>query len=60
MKLNPHVHAVFLDGAYEDKPEDADERAFRGLAHLTTRDVAAVLERTRDRMTKCLRRRGAR
>jgi len=58
LKLNPHVHAVFLDGANPDTEEGGDELAFRALAHLTTRDVAAVLERTRDRMTKYLRRRG--
>ena len=42
---------------YPDTEEGGDELAFRALAHLTTRDVAAVLERTRDRMTKYLRRR---
>jgi hypothetical protein len=31
---------------------------FRAVGHLSTRDVAAVLERTRDRMVKWLRRRG--
>ena len=54
LKLNPHVHAVFLDGVYRDKKEDGEELEFRALAHLTTRDVATVLERTRDRMTKYL------
>jgi len=58
LKLNPHVHAVFLDGVYRDKKEDGEELEFRVLSHLSTRDVAAVLERTRDRMTKYLRRRG--
>ncbi|GAC1559858.1 MAG: hypothetical protein NVS3B10_18400 [Polyangiales bacterium] len=58
LKLNPHVHAVFLDGVYPDKEEDVDELEFRAVAHLSTRDVAAVLERTRDRMTKYLRLRG--
>ena len=58
LKLNPHVHAVFLDGVYHDKEHDGGEVEFRALAHLTTRDVAAVLERTRDRMSKYLRRRG--
>ena len=53
--LNPHVHAVFLDGAYRDKGDSLD---FRAVGHLSTRDVAAVLERTRDRMVKWLRRRG--
>ncbi|MBL0197677.1 MAG: transposase [Myxococcales bacterium] len=49
------MHAVFLDGAYRDKGEELD---FRAVGHLSTRDVAAVLERTRDRMVKYLRRRG--
>ena len=55
LKLNPHVHAVFLDGAYRDKGDELD---FRAARHLSTRDVGAVLERTRDRMVKWLRRRG--
>ena len=54
LKLNPHVHAV-LDGAYREKGDELD---FRAVGHLSTRDVAAVLERTRDRMVKYLRRRG--
>jgi hypothetical protein len=54
LKLNPHVHAVFLDGPYRDKGDELD---FRAVGHLSTRDVAAVLERTRDRMVKWLRRR---
>jgi hypothetical protein len=40
LKLNPHVHAVLLDGVYQD----GAELAFRALAHLTTRALAAVLE----------------
>ena len=39
LKLNPHGHAVFLDGVYRDK--DGDELAFRALAHLTTRSRRA-------------------
>jgi hypothetical protein len=41
---------VFLDGAYRDTKEesDGDALAFRALGHLSTRDVASVLERTRD------------
>ena len=58
LKLNPHVHAVFLDGVYRDKEQGGDELEFRALVHLSTRDVALVVERTRDRMTKYLRRRG--
>ena len=55
LKLNPHVHAVLLDGAYRDKGNELDSRA---VGHLSPRDVAAVLERTRDRIVKYLRRRG--
>ena len=58
LKLNPHVHAVLLDGVFRNEEEDGDELEFRALSHLSTRDVAEVLERTRDRMTKYLRRRG--
>jgi hypothetical protein len=54
LKLNPHLHACFLDGVYREKD---DELEFHGLAHLSTRDVASVLERTRDRIKKYLRRR---
>jgi hypothetical protein len=55
LRLNPHVHAVFLDGAYEDL---GDRVLFRPLPTLSTRDVADVLEQAKTRMTKYLRRRG--
>ncbi len=55
LKLPPHIHAAFLDGAYRDKGDELDLRA---VGHLSPRDVAAVLERTRDRMLKHLRRHG--
>ncbi len=57
LKLNPHIHAVFLDGVYREK---GGELEFLAHGHLSTRDVALVLERTRDRMAKYLRRRGVR
>jgi len=44
LKLNPHVRAAFLDGAYRDKSHELD---FRAVGHLSTREVAKVLERTR-------------
>lgn len=56
LKLNPHVHAVFLDGGY--RVETGGELVFDTLSHLSTRDVASVLERTRERMMRYLRRRG--
>ena len=49
---------MFLDGVYRAQEEGSDEPELHALAHLSTRDVALVLERTRDRMTKYLRRRG--
>lgn len=55
LKLNPHEHAVFLDGTYRDNGEALD---FRAVGHLSKRDVAVVLKRARDRMVKWLRRRG--
>ena len=56
LRLNPHLHSVFLDGAYR---EDGAALAWDELAHLRTRDVGEVLERAVRRMTKHLRRRGA-
>ena len=47
LKLDPHVHAVFLDGTYRTR---RDEPEYRSDSHLPTRYVAEVLERTRDRM----------
>jgi hypothetical protein len=56
MKLNPHLHVVFLDGALREHGEhDAD---FHGLGHLQTREVAGVLEQSCKRIAKWLRRRG--
>jgi hypothetical protein len=65
LKLNPHLHAVFLDGGYAE-PTSSDAEAskteseaprFAGLGHLQTREVAAVLEKTIARMVKYLKRR---
>jgi len=56
LRLNPHVHAVFLDGAWH---EEEDELVFAGLGHLGTSEVGAVLGRTIRRIERHLRRRGA-
>jgi hypothetical protein len=56
LKLNPHVHAVFLDGVYREAQGAAP--VFHALAHLQTRDVAGVLEESCKRMTRHLERRG--
>jgi hypothetical protein len=53
LKLNPHVHAVFLDGGYVER-EGAYE--FRALAHLPGSDVAEVLARARRRIERLLAR----
>jgi hypothetical protein len=53
--LNPHLHAVLLDGAWH---EQEGELVFRGLGHLRTSEVGDVLDRTIRRIEKHLRRRG--
>jgi hypothetical protein len=55
MRLNPHLHVVFLDGAYY---EEGDTLVWRDLGHLQTREVGAVLETALRRMERYLRRRG--
>ncbi|HEX7601926.1 MAG TPA: transposase [Polyangiaceae bacterium] len=57
LKLNPHLHVVFLDGVYRAQREHV---LFHELPHLRSRDVAEVLTRATVRMAKYLRRRGAR
>jgi hypothetical protein len=55
MRLNPHLHVIFLDGAYH---EDGDALAWVELGHLQTREVGAVLEVVVRRIERHLRRRG--
>jgi hypothetical protein len=56
LRLNPHVHAVFLDGVFH---EDArGEVRFRALPRHETEDVARVLEDAARRITRYLQRRG--
>lgn len=54
LKLQPHLHSVFLDGVYR---EAGDDLGFHALAHLSTTEVADVLERTSRRIKKWLGRR---
>ena len=56
LRLNPHLHVVFLDGTYHER--DA-ELVWRELGHLKTSEVGEVLERAVRRIEKALRRRGA-
>ncbi len=55
MRLNPHLHVVFLDGAYH---EDGTELVWNELAHLRTREVGQVIEHAVGRMLRYLRRHG--
>jgi hypothetical protein len=55
LRLNPHLHVVFLDGAYY---EQGPQLAWQALGHLQTREVGQVLERVVRRIDKHLRRRG--
>ena len=57
LRLNPHLHAVFLDGAY--RQEEGETLTWRPLGHLQTREVGAVLEKALHRMAKYLKRRQA-
>lgn len=43
MRLNPHLHTVFLDGAYHEQSEGL---AWDEIGHLKTREVGEVLEAT--------------
>jgi hypothetical protein len=56
LRLNPHLHVVFLDGAYH---EDGATLVWEELGHLKTREVGEVLERAVRRMARYLRRHGA-
>ncbi len=56
MRLNPHLHVVFLDGAYRERD---GELVWRALLRLTTEDVASVLGATLRRIERHLRRHGA-
>ncbi len=56
LRLNPHVHAVFLDGVHHE--DDQGEVKFHALPRLETEDVASVLKDAARRITRYLRRRG--
>jgi len=55
LRLNPHLHVVFLDGAYH---EQGPQLAWQALGHLQTHEVGQVLERVVRRIDKHLRRHG--
>jgi hypothetical protein len=49
LRLNPHVHAVFLDGGYRGDGEE-----FTALGHLRGSEVAEVLGKARRRIERVL------
>jgi hypothetical protein len=53
LRLNPHLHVVFLDGTYHER---GDALAWDELGHLKTREVGNVLEGTVRRIDRYLRR----
>jgi hypothetical protein len=53
MRLNPHLHTVVLDGAYQ---QNGDALTWTELGHIKTRDVGEVLEHAVRRMARYLRR----
>jgi putative transposase/transposase-like zinc-binding protein len=55
LRLNPHLHAVVLDGAWHDP---GGGLTWQGLGHLKTSEVGEVLERLLRRIERHLRRRG--
>jgi hypothetical protein len=56
LRLNPHLHGVFLDGVYVMESDGVP--GFRALSHLSTSDVADVLKIARARIVRLLQRRG--
>lgn len=58
LKLNPHIHAVFLDGAYDLEAREEGAPKFEPRGHFSTREVGEVLTQAAQRMGKYLRRRG--
>lgn len=56
LRLNPHVHAIFVDGVHHE--DESGEVKFHALPRLETEDVARVLEDAARRITRYLRRRG--
>jgi len=55
LRLNPHLHVLFLDGVYR---EEGEAVVFEALPHLSTREVGAVLESAVRRIARYLARRG--
>jgi hypothetical protein len=57
LKLNPHLHAVFLDGVYVPAADPDSAPEFRPLPRLSTTDVADALQVARARILRYLEQR---
>jgi hypothetical protein len=57
LRLNPHLHVIFLDGTYH---ENGSELEWTELGHLKTTEVGQVLHRAVLRMSRHLSRRAKR
>ena len=58
MKLNPHLHAIALDGVYVGGPDGDGTPRFRELPRLKTEEVGDVMQVARVRILRFLARRG--
>ncbi|MEO8185675.1 MAG: transposase, partial [Deltaproteobacteria bacterium] len=56
-RLNPHLHAIALDGVFVEQPDGSPPR-FEQLPHLKTIEVAEVATAVRTRVIQLLVRRG--
>ena len=59
LRLNPHYHQLALDGVYTEPEDEEDVPKFHPLPHLTSEDVADLLQLARLRILRFLERQGA-
>jgi hypothetical protein len=59
LRLNPHYHQIALDGVYAEPEDEEAVPEFHPLPHLTSQDVADVLQLARVRILRFLKRQGA-
>ena len=58
LRLNPHLHSLFLDGVFAEDEDDAGELRFHPLPFLTNDDVSDILQIVCARTIAMLRRKG--
>jgi hypothetical protein len=59
LRLNPHYHQIALDGVYTEAEDEEVMPEFHPLPHLTSADVADLLQVARVRILRFLKRQGA-